>query len=143
MAQIPAAYGKESGFTLLELMIVVAVLGIIAAIAFPNYTRYVVKSNRSAAQSFMYSIANKQEQYILDARQYAADVPTLSLTVPAEVSRNYNITLTGVTVSPPAYQVTATPIGSQLSRDTECGTVTLNQAGTKGQSGTGSVSDCW
>ena len=141
----------QQGFTLIELMVTVAIIGIIAMIAIPSYSSYILRSNRSAAESFILGVANKEEQYILDARQYAgvAALPgdttgltTLSIaTVPPEVSRNYNITIGGVTITPPAYTVTATPIGSQLIRDTLCGTVSINQAGVK--TATGALSSCW
>lgn len=61
----------QQGFSLIELMIAVAIAGILATIAYPSYTRYVTKSNRSAAESFIMTVSNKQEQYMLDARQYA------------------------------------------------------------------------
>lgn len=136
----------QNGFTLIELMITVAIIGILSAIAYPSYTQYVVKSNRAAAQGFMMTVASKQEQYMLDARAYAADMATLGFpasSIPTEVSKNYNITVGNITATPPSYTVKATPIGSQLSRDTKCGALTLDQAGTKGEGGSGTVADCW
>lgn len=136
----------QNGFTLIELMITIAIVGILAAIAYPSYTQYIVKSNRAAAQGFMMTVASKQEQYMLDARTYAADMATLGFpasSIPTEVSKNYNITVDDITATPPSYTVTATPIGSQASRDTKCATLTLDQAGTKGESGSGTVADCW
>lgn len=133
----------EPGFTLIELMIVVAIVGIVAAIAYPSYMQYVIRSNRSAAESFTLAVANKQEQYILDARQYATSVSALNMTTPSEVSRNYVITIAGVTTTPPAYTITATPNSTQLSKDTKCKILTINQAGQKTVSGTGTVADCW
>ncbi len=135
--------GSLRGFTLIELMIVVAIVGIIAAIAYPAYTQYMVKSNRSAAQSFILGVANKQEQYILDAREYADALNTLDITTPSEVSAKYDITIAGVPATPPAYSIVATPTGTQLAKDTQCGILTINQAGQKGISGTGTVADCW
>jgi len=136
---------KHRGFTLIELMIAVAVIGILSAIAYPSYTQYIVRVNRSAAQSFMFAVANKQEQYLLDARSYASSISALNLTPPTELSGKYVVTTTPVnTDTPPTYTVTATPQGNQASKDTKCGTLTLSSAGVKSQSGTASaVSDCW
>lgn len=135
-------------------MITVAVIGILAAVAYPSYTQYIVRANRSATQSFMYSVANKQEQYMLDARTYAGALPELGITIPPEVSTKYTITLsctmpvaTGTCTAvagTPAYAITGTPIGTQLANDAKCGTVTLNQLGAKTKSGTANaVTDCW
>lgn len=128
------------GFSLIELMVSVAIIGILAAIAVPSYTRYVIKTNRSAAQTYMFQLANKEEQYLLDARQYTSTKSDL-MSDPAEVSRNYTVAISNVTAN--TYTITATPTGNQLSKDTECGTLTLTQAGAKGISGTGTVSSCW
>ena len=134
---------KSRGFTLIEVMIVVAILAIIAAVALPSYRSYVIKANRSAAQSFMLEVASRQERYLLDARTYAADMATLGMSVPTNVSGNYTITTVGVAASPPTYTVTATPIGKQATDDTECGELTIDQANNKTESGSGTVASCW
>lgn len=137
----------QKGFTLIELMIVVAIVTILAAIGYPSYTSYVIKSNRSAAEGFMLTVSNKQEQYMLDARVYANDpgaLTTLGLTTPAEVSRNYTITVAANNAAtPPSYTITAAPTGAQLANDTKCATLTLDQTGSKGISGTGPATACW
>lgn len=136
----------RNGFTLIELIVTMAIVGILSAVAYPSYVQYVVKSKRKAAQSFMLMVANTQEKYVLDRRQYAYDpgaVATLGLTTPPEVSPHYTITVTGSNF---AYTITATPIGTQLSGDARygnCVNLTLNQTGLKGVSGTGSVATCW
>lgn len=132
------------GFTLVELMVVVAIVGILAAIAYPSYVQYTVKSKRAAAESFIMSVANKQEQYMLNARQYATTLASLGIAVPADVSRNYTITEPiSVTATPPGYTITAVPIGGQAANDTRCGSISIDQTGTKGISGTGTVTECW
>ncbi|MBI4937843.1 MAG: type IV pilin protein [Nitrosomonadales bacterium] len=133
----------QRGFTLIELMIVVAIVGILALIAVPSYRQYVVKANRAAAESFIMSVTNKQEQYMLDARQYAATLALLGMAAPEDVSKNYNITITNIGATPPTYTITAVPAGSQAASDTRCGSVSINQAGTKGITGTGTVAECW
>jgi type IV pilus assembly protein PilE len=130
----------NTGFTLIEVMVVVAILAIIAAVAFPSYQSYVVRANRSAAQSFMLEVAARQERYLLDARTYAADMATLGMSVPSNVSPNYTITTAGDTTT---YTVTAAPSGNQAARDTECGTLTINQANVKTKSGSGTLASCW
>lgn len=134
----------NKGFTLVELMITVVIVGILASVAIPAYTQYTVRAKRAAAESFIMSVANKQEQYILDARQYATTLALLSMTPPADVSAHYSITITtNMTATPPTYIIEAAPTGSQATNDTKCGTVSINQAGTKGETGTGALGDCW
>ena len=144
--------GTQLGFTLIELMITVAIIGILSAVAYPSYTQYIVRANRSAAQSFMFAVNNKQEQYMLDARKYAAGSTALvdmGMTVPADVSSRYTITVactmpTAVgnctaSAGAPTYLITGTPIGSQLIQDAKCGALTLSNLGAK----TPATSGCW
>jgi type IV pilus assembly protein PilE len=134
------------GITLIELVIVVAIVGLLASVAVTTYSKYVVKSNRAAAAAVVLGIANRQEQYYLDAREYASNMTTLGATAPPEVSRNYTIaTSADNTAAPPTFTVTATPKSGtgQAARDTKCATLTLTSAGTKAVSGSGSIQDCW
>ena len=132
------------GFTLIEVMITVAIVAILASIALPSYSQYVVRTKRSATQSFMMNLANKQEQYLLDARSYSTSLSDLGYaTLPAEVANDYTVTITVGTAASPTFSIKADPKGSQATRDTACASLTLDQASTKGISGTGTVGGCW
>ena len=132
------------GFTLIELMITVAVVAILASIALPSYSNYIVRAKRSAAQSFMMNLTNKEEQYLLDARSYTTSKSLLGYaTDPTEIASDYSVVVTVGPGPAPTYLITATPINNQLAKDTICGTLTVDQTMTKGISGTGTVGGCW
>ncbi len=139
---------RTAGFTLIELMIVVAVIAILAAVAYPSYTSYIVKSNRRAAQSFMLEVSSRQHRYLLDARSYAdapnvGDIDTkLNIATPPDVARNYEIVSPIKSgAKPPGFTVEAKPTGIQATRDAVCGTLKVDEAGVKTASGGGAT--CW
>jgi len=140
------------GFTLIELMIVVTVMAIIAAVAIPSYQQYNKRANRSQAQQIMLNIQNREEQYILDARAYVGNLGSAGLNIAQDgwactndpsvpstskcSSNHYDVTVTLVTGPPPSYTITGTPKpggfqdggGDPTSTD---GVLTLTSAGTK------------
>jgi len=125
------------GFTLVELVVVMAIAAILAAIAIPNYSEYVLRSNRSSAQAFISDVATRQAQFFLDRRTYATTVAALNLPVPNEIATRYNVAI-AVNAGPPlTYTIRATPTGPQ-AKD-RCGALTIDQAGTK----TAAASRCW
>ena len=79
------------GFTLIELMIVVAIIGILAGVAYPAYQDHIRKGNRSAAQSFMMEVSQRQQQQLIANRTYAQSLSTLGLTLPDDVSTFYTV----------------------------------------------------
>jgi len=134
--------GNAKGFTLIELMITVVIIGILTMIAIPQYGQYVIRGNRSAAEAFMMDVANREKQYLLDARSYAPDLPTLSVTEPTDVSKYYTVTISApATAIPPAFTITATPIvGSKQASD---GTLSLDDIGNKCWSANGACPNHW
>ncbi|MDO8413789.1 MAG: type IV pilin protein [Gallionellaceae bacterium] len=120
----------QLGFTLVELMVVVAIIGILAAIAYPSYTSHLVKGRRASAQAHLMDIAQRQQQYLLDARSYATSLTALNMTTPSDVSAFYNaITVSAVAGPPAGFTATAAPkAGTAQANDV---TLSINQAGVK------------
>lgn len=129
--RIDLRYRRAGGFTLIELMIVVVIVGILAAVALPSYRDYVIKGNRAAAQQYMLTIANKEEQYLLDNRSYTTTIGSggLGLSTPSDISSLYTFSVGGVTTSPPYYLITGAVVaGSSQASD---GNLTLDSTGAK------------
>lgn len=98
-----------AGFTLIELMVTVTIVGILAAIALPSYSSYLIKGRRAAAQAFLMDVAQRQQQYLTDTRTYAPTIAALSMAEPSDVASAYTITIAVAAILPPAFTVTATP----------------------------------
>ena len=143
---------KQRGVTLIELMIVIVILAVIASFAYPSYMNYVVDTKRTAATSILLQVADRQQQFFMDNKRFANDLTNLgfannplviaddgrTMANAADSASTYSVALTNVTAT--TYTITAAPLNSQAARDTECGSLTLNQTLTKGSDG---GSDCW
>ena len=143
---------RYRGVTLLELMIVVAILSILASIAYPSYQGYITRTNRSAGKSALLEAANRQEQFFADNKRYATDLADLgyggnAFMVNAQgdpvpdlsAERCYGVSLTNTTAT--SYTLNAAPQLGQANHDAQCATLTLTHTGIRGQ--TGASTKCW
>lgn len=133
--------GKNGGFTLIELMIVVAIVGILSAVAYPSYAEYVRRGHRSEARAGLLQAQQWMERGVTATGTYPlkAAFPTALTKVPGD---RYDISLASADGA--TYTLTATPKGAQTVD--KCGNYTLNQTGLRGAKGatTGDiVTECW
>lgn len=131
----------QSGFTLIEMMIVVAVIGIISAIAYPNYQRFIIKAKRTDMMSEMHNIASQiKTQKLALGRFSAVDTNGLAGSYPKQGQALYTVSITPSPLTP-QWQITATPIANtQMAND---GTLTLNHLGIKCRASTCGSNDEW
>ena len=135
---------KSRGFTLFELMIVVAIVGILAAVALPAYNESVKRGNRSAARSALLETQQFMERFYAANSRYSTDTGgTTAPTLPARLQAvpsdapKYDLTVTAISLN--SYTLTATPRVTD-----KCGNLTLTNTNVKDRSGTGiTVQECW
>lgn len=139
---------RRSGFTLLELMVVLVVMGILAALAVTSYSRYGFRARRADGQKLLMGIASAEERYFAQHNAYA-DLATIGYSTAATATseNSYYTAAVNVTtinaVAAQAFTATATPVpGSSQARDT-CGALTVTDTGAKGSTGTTTNGSCW
>lgn len=114
----PRGVQAGRGFSLVELMIAVAVIGILASIVLLNSDAFRIKANREAAKAYMLEVVSKQKLYFLDRRAYAASVDILAVPVTEEVAKAYDVdVILNDPGDPPSFVVTATPKPATVQRD--------------------------
>jgi type IV pilus assembly protein PilE len=126
---------RSDGFTLLEVMIAVVVVGILAAIALPSYSAHLRKSARADAQSTLTDAAARQQQFLVDRRRYAGSLATLGVTPSADVAAKYAFAVVAVDGPPPAFTLTASATGDQAHD--KCPVLTIDNAGNR------APAECW
>jgi type IV pilus assembly protein PilE len=139
---------NRNGFTLIELMIAVAIISILAAIGYPSYQDNVRKSRRADCEGALVGFAGAMERYFTTNNTYLGAGPSGANTGAPTIystqcpvdggTATYNLTIQAATAS--TYTLQAAPVNAQTGDS--CGTLTLNQANVKTASG-GSVAECW
>lgn len=140
-----ASRKSAAGFTLMEVMIVVAIVAILATIAYGSYQQQIVKSRRSAGAACLQERAQYMERYYTTHLTYWKNdaQPDISQ-CDSEVSPHYQVSFVTGSTGAKTFTLQAVPQGMQETKDTLCGTLTINQRGVRGESGTASSADeCW
>jgi len=143
---------KQTGVTLIELLIAIVLISIIAASAYPSYTQFVVRAKRTAGKSMLLQVADRQQQYFMDNKRYANSLTTLGYqenpfmvgddgdyVAIGDPDRVYMIAFAATT--PTSYTLVALPQMIMASKDSECATLFLSNTGQKGSTGGGDR--CW
>ncbi len=133
---------NNKGFTLIEVMVVIAIIGILATIALPSYQEHVRKTKRAEGKALLLEIAQLQERHFTQYNQYAVnftvDTPPTSMLVNTASSNGY-YNVTSIFPASSTYRLAAVPTFS----DVTCHTLSITHLGIKAITGTGTVAECW
>jgi type IV pilus assembly protein PilE len=134
-------FHTSTGFHLIEILITIAIIGILSLVSFPIYSEHITEERRLEAANTLSKLALALEEFHFTNNTY--DTATLTnLHFPETIAENsYRINI--VTATKTDYIISATPINKQANSDSYCGTLTLNSYGEKSINGKGSINECW
>ncbi|MBE1160075.1 prepilin-type N-terminal cleavage/methylation domain-containing protein [Dyella sp. 7MK23] len=139
------------GFTLIELMVVVAIVAILAAIAMPIYQQQVQRSRRTAAKTALLDVASREEKYYSTNNNYTTSFGSLgysgaptTLSIPGNGQNFYTVQFpASASTSGTSFSIQAVPVSTGPQASDACGTYTLTDLGVQGNSGNSQTSGCW
>jgi type IV pilus assembly protein PilE len=137
------AMNKSNGFSLIELLIVIVIVGVLLSISVPAYQNYIQESRRADAHAALLDIAARQERFVAQNNTYTTEISGaaglgLGRATSAEGYYNMGVAACNGGTIATCYVITATGVGSQ-AQDSDCTTITYDSAGTK----SGATDDCW
>jgi type IV pilus assembly protein PilE len=145
------AWSKMRGVTLMELLIVIVIIGILAAIAVPSYRRYLIRSQRSEAKIALMQLQTAEEKYYLQFNAYTSNItgavnsatPGLGLLSTTETGK-YDVAVALADATAQGYTATASPrTGGGQTDDADCANFTITDRGTRNVSGSSGAQTCW
>lgn len=141
-------FKKMRGVTLVELMVVITIIGVLAAIAVPGYRRYLIRSQRSEAKISLLAVQTAEEKFYLQNNAYTNNItgaPPAGLGLQAVTETGkYDLAITTFPADGQSYTATATPrAGGGQTDDSQCVNFTLDERGTRGVSGPYGAQACW